>query len=202
MNQTPVDNWVQRLTANHMQQGEALSALREQLIRRLSRAFAANPIVNEAFIEDAVQETLVIVLRSLDEFQGRSQFTTWAATIAVRVVLTELRRRRWQDVSLDQLMANNSSFGGTEAFTESEFQRTELVSELHRLIAEKLTDKQRMVLQAELQGMPQEEIGRRLGSNRNAIYKLTHDARKRLRKVLVQAGYSVEDMVVLMGVSK
>ena len=37
--------------------------------------------------------------------------------------------------------------------------------------------------------MPQEEIARRLGSNRNAIYKLVYDARRNLKRGLEEAGY-------------
>ena len=202
MNQTPVENWVDRLTADEEQRGIALSELRVQLILRLHRAFVSNPNVNEAFIEDAVQDSLVAIMDSLDQFQGRSQFTTWASTIAVRIVLAELRRRRWQDVSLEQLLEQNAVWRGSQDGTQTELQKTELVAELHRVIAEKLTDKQRMVLQAELQGMPQEEIGRRLGSNRNAIYKLTHDARKRVRAGMIEAGYSAEDLAIVVGVSR
>ena len=40
--------------------------------------------------------------------------------------------------------------------------------------------------------MPQEEIGRRIGSNRNAVYKLLHDARKKLKSALERAGYTVD----------
>ena len=43
--------------------------------------------------------------------------------------------------------------------------------------------------------MPQDEIARHLGSNRNAIYKLTHDARKNLKKGLEAAGYTAEDVL-------
>ena len=202
MNQTPTENWVERLTADEEQQSVALSELRAQLVRRLHRAFLSNSNVNEAFIEDAVQEALVAILDSLDQFQGRSQFTTWAATIAIRVALSEMRRKRWRDVSLEQLLEQNSGLRGNEMRPETEFQKTELVAALNRVISEKLTDKQRMALQAELQGMPQEEIGRRMGSNRNAIYKLTHDARKRLRAGMIEAGYSAEDLEIVMGVSK
>jgi RNA polymerase sigma-70 factor (ECF subfamily) len=42
--------------------------------------------------------------------------------------------------------------------------------------------------------MPQDEIANQLGSNRNAIYKLTHDARKRLKKCLEAAGYTAVDV--------
>ena len=45
-------------------------------------------------------------------------------------------------------------------------------------------------------GMPLAEIGRRMGSNRNAIYKLTHDARKRLKQGLEAAGYDARDLQI------
>ena len=65
---------------------------------------------------------------------------------------------------------------------------------MYRIIAMDLTEKQRTALLAEFKGMPQEEIGRRMGSNRNAVYKLTHDARKRLKQGLESAGYSATDL--------
>ena len=40
--------------------------------------------------------------------------------------------------------------------------------------------------------MPQDEIARQLGSNRNAVYKLTHDARRKLRAGLESAGFDAE----------
>ncbi len=49
------------------------------------------------------QEALVKTLDNLDQFQGRSRFTTWAMTIAVRVAMSELRHKRWQDVSLESV---------------------------------------------------------------------------------------------------
>jgi RNA polymerase sigma-70 factor (ECF subfamily) len=65
---------------------------------------------------------------------------------------------------------------------------------MHRVIRDGLTERQRAVLLAELRGMPQDEIARQLGSNRNALYKLTHDARKRLKQGLEQAGFTAEDI--------
>ena len=65
---------------------------------------------------------------------------------------------------------------------------------MYEVMESHLTEKQRTALLAELGGMPQSEIGRHLGSNRNAVYKLTHDARKRLRQGLEDAGYGAEDV--------
>lgn len=65
---------------------------------------------------------------------------------------------------------------------------------MYGLIHNNLTEKQRSALLAELKEMPQDEIAKHLGSNRNAIYKLTHDARKRLKKGLETVGYKMADI--------
>jgi len=64
---------------------------------------------------------------------------------------------------------------------------------LKNLIETELTDKQRQVIQSSLDGLPIEEIARRMGSNRNAIYKLVHDARMRLRAGFKEAGMMATD---------
>ena len=51
---------------------------------------------------------------------------------------------------------------------------------------------------AELKGMPQDEIAEQLGSSRNALYKLTHDARKKLKERLEVAGFTAEDLVATL----
>ena len=58
--------------------------------------------MDDAFLEDTVQETLLKVLDRLDTFAGRGRFISWAMAIAVRVALTTIREQRWQRVSLDQ----------------------------------------------------------------------------------------------------
>lgn len=192
-------DWVAKLSAFGAEQEAALSELRVILTTRVARAFHANRKVDDAFIQDVVQDGLLAILESLDDFQGRSQFTTWATTITIRIAMAEMRRRRWKDVSLDELMESQSGVreNSSRHHLDSELQRSELIHAMHEVIQNQLTEKQRTVLRAELQGMPQEEIGRRLGSNRNAIYKVGHDARKRLRKGMIEAGYSAEDLAIL-----
>ena len=69
-----------------------------------------------------------------------------------------------------------------------------IVEMLHRQIDRELTSKQQLAIHAELAGMSKEEIARRLGSNVNAVYKLLHDARKRLKHGLESAGFSSKDV--------
>ncbi len=67
---------------------------------------------------------------------------------------------------------------------------------IRSVIESDLTSRQRDVLFCELNGMPQEEIARQLGTNRNNVYKLFHDARKALKRALEARGY---DRHVLLG---
>ena len=71
-----------------------------------------------------------------------------------------------------------------------------LLTMLERLIAEELTDRQRQALVAvEINKVPVEEVARRMGTNRNALYKLLHDARQRLKRQMVAEGVSPQDLL-------
>ncbi len=47
---------------------------------------------------------------------------------------------------------------------------------------------------AELRGMPQAEIAAQMGLTRNALYKLTHDARQSLKRGLEAAGIDGDEV--------
>lgn len=49
---------------------------------------------NDADAADATQEALLLIVRRIGTFDGRSQFTTWAHRVATNACLDELRRRR------------------------------------------------------------------------------------------------------------
>ena len=191
------EDWRRALSSAGEGQQAALAELRRLLLRGLHKALADRNLPDAVF-EDAVQEALIKIVERLDSFAGRSRFTTWAMTIAVRAVWTETRRRHWQGVSLEEVAAALDGAAG-EPLTETrrpgrDAERSALRARLHRAIDGDLTPRQRTALLAELGGMPQEEIARRLGSNRNALYKLVHDARKRLRKSFEAAGYTAADI--------
>jgi RNA polymerase sigma-70 factor (ECF subfamily) len=46
-----------------------------------------------------------------------------------------------------------------------------------------------VLVAAVLEGVPIDVLAERLDSNRNAIYKVLHDARRRLREHVVSAGF-------------
>jgi RNA polymerase sigma-70 factor (ECF subfamily) len=170
-----------------------LEDLRGILLATLPGALKRYGPTPESLVEDAVQEALVRVLDRLDTFEGRSRFTTWATTITVRTVLTELRRLHWKDRSLDTLLAGGTFtaevIADPGASPETQSGRFAILEALRAVIEDELSERQRIAILAEMQGLPQEEIGRRLGINRNAVYKLGHDARKKLKRELEALGF-------------
>src|SRR5919106_253262 len=78
--------------------------------------------------------------------------------------------------------------------TNHTYSRTKLLSRLKELIDSELTERQWTALTAELGGMPLPQLAEKLDSNTNSIYKLLHDARKKLRRGLEASGFTVEDV--------
>ena len=184
-------------------QEQALTDLRSLLVRGLRYGLADRYSVTEADLEDFAQDALLKILAGLDSFRGESRFTTWAHKIAIHIAFTELRRRRWQDVSLQDLTAQHDEADFTptvltnsSATPEQKTAQQMMLALVQRLITEELTDRQRLAMMAVMSGgMPLEEVARRMGTNRNALYKLLHDARRRLKKRILAQGMSSQEML-------
>jgi RNA polymerase sigma-70 factor (ECF subfamily) len=187
-------NWPEALRAT--ENSDAVSALRRILLDGLRIALRERTDVSEAQLEDFTHEALLRILERLDQFAGRSRFTTWAHSIAVNTAFTELRRKRWQDVSIDVLTADGEQLSEPAALPDdalgSDEERTRLVGLLRKAVAEKLSAKQRTAIVCMLQEMPIDQIVALLGTNRNSAYKLFHDARCALKEYLTAEGISPE----------
>jgi RNA polymerase sigma-70 factor (ECF subfamily) len=70
-----------------------------------------------------------------------------------------------------------------------------IMAAFRRFVDEELTEKQRTALLAAMGGMPLEEVARRVGTNRNALYKVLHDARKRLKKRMMTESLAPQDVL-------
>jgi RNA polymerase sigma-70 factor (ECF subfamily) len=198
--------WLADLKSDGPEKDAALADLHQIILKGLPYALSnwlpsSDPRF-QTLAEDTAQETMLRALEYLDTFEGRSQFTTWVHKIAVRVALTELRRKRWENVSLDELVEGDEfppalHLMADQAPTPEDItEESEMILRVQRIIAEELTDKQRKAMIAiAFKGMPLEEVARRMGTNRNALYKLMHDTRLRLKRRLAQEGLSPEDVL-------
>ena len=188
--------WVEALRAggSAMGQAEVVADLRDFLRRTLAKGFGQQLAADD--LEDLAQESLLRVHGKLDTFREQSRFTTWAATIAINCAVSELRRRRFEHVSID-VASENVDWSPSEADAGAD---EEQVALLRRGIAEALTDKQREAIHAVLGGLPLTELARRWDVSQGAVYKLLHDARRRLKGYLESAERRQRDASAKRGI--
>src|SRR5215211_1962657 len=179
---------------------EAFADLYDLLVRGLRVGLGSYGGGVDADVGDFAQEALIKITGNVDSFRGESRFTTWAQKIAMNVALTELKRRRWRDVSLQELFARREAADRGPAapqMTPEELAIQNMVlGELRRIIDEELTDRQReAVVAVLLEEMPISEVASRMGTNQNALYKLLHDARRKLKRQMEVAGLPPQEVL-------
>ncbi|MGB7874525.1 MAG: sigma factor-like helix-turn-helix DNA-binding protein, partial [Anaerolineales bacterium] len=106
------------------------------------------------------------------------------------------------DSSLDEMLDNEeipvspSILEDPSVTPEQSAERADMLERVRRVIDEELTDRQRRaIIMLGLQGMPMEEAAKRLKTNRNALYKLLHDARLRLKQRLHTEGLDAQEVL-------
>jgi RNA polymerase sigma-70 factor (ECF subfamily) len=200
------DSWLSDLRGQGAAREAALAELREVIHHglpyALSRWVSPDDPLFTPLVEEVTQETLLRVLDQLDGFEGRSMFTTWVQKIAVRIALTELRRKRWQDSSLDELSDSDRSTASSGLMADrapgpdAVAEQADMIAHVRRILDQELTPKQRQALiLLGIQDVPLEEAARKMKTNRNALYKLLHDARLRLKRRLTAEGLTPQEVL-------
>jgi len=206
MSERSNEEWLTSLRSTDKAKQGALADLREIILNSLPYALSkylhpTNPHF-DPLIQEVAQESLLRVMDRLETFEGRSKFTTWVHTISVRIALTELRRARWKEVSLDELQSGMESddkmleMPDQDMDVEASAEQSEIMAMIQKTMMEILTEKQRKALMAvAVRGMPIAEVADRMGSNRNALYKLLHDARLKLKSHFEERGITPENIL-------
>jgi len=211
--------WLHDLKASGALQEAAIADLRDLLLRAALYFFSRNlgdfrglsrdEITERA--EDCAQDALIAVLNHLSDFRGDSKFSTWAYKFAINMAMMSARRERWKGVSLDELASSDESNffewmlqDKAEGIApEQSAMQAEVRGILQEVIAHDLTDKQRRVLALMVfNEVPMDEVVRHLGTNRNAVYKMLHDARLKLRNGLQAHGIEVGETLTLFSTSR
>jgi len=200
-------------------QEAAIADLRDLLLRAALYFFSHNlddlrgldreEILQRA--EDCAQNALLLVLEHLPDFRGDSKFTTWAYKFAINVTLTTARRERWNGISLDALASQDESYLfewmmrdlAEGVAPEQSALQAEVKKVIRDVIQHDLSDQQRDVLSLMiLNEVPLDEVVRHLGTNRNAVYKMLHDARRKLKSGLLAHGFEVGETLTLFKASR
>jgi len=174
--------------------GLLLRVAHSELNRRADRSRVTGPELDD-LAHQAAADAVLGVTRKVATFRGESRFTTWAYRFVVLEVSAALGRHFWRrpDVRLDaEDWATLPDRLGLDPARESEWR--DLVDALHRAVQEVLTERQRRVFVAiVLAGVPLDAVVVELHTNRNAVYKVMFDARRKIREALVANGYLADD---------
>lgn len=204
--------WVKAIKDDGDERATALQDLREFVLRGIRGYLRTRSDLSklgirdlEQLAQDTVQEALLKVQAKVDTFRGKSKFTTWATKIAINHLISELRRRRWQDISLqtvidegttlEQIIAAGPGHASNPSLTT---ERQMVWKSILSVVENELTERQRKALVAtQLNGVPLAKAAEMLDTNTNNIYKLLHDARLKLKKKLTAQGLSPEYILSL-----
>jgi RNA polymerase sigma-70 factor (ECF subfamily) len=170
------------------------SAAFEELVNRYERKIfrlGMNITQNREDAEDVMQDAFMKAYQHLDRFQGDSRFYTWLVRIAVNEALMKLRKRRPNQVSLDEPLSDSD--GDDSYFREIEdwgpspekrFAQTELNEILNSVISELDPIFRVAFLLRDVEGLSTEETAQILGISTAAVKSRLLRARLKLRQKL------------------
>ena len=158
-----------------------------QTHQRMLFSLALKMLCDEEEAKDMVQETFIRVWQSIRTYNQEKAFTTWVYTIASRLCLDRLKRKKRviampdDELALRRLASDNDN--------QRELENQEWVA-IVRTMAEGLSDKQRLVFTlCQLEGLSSEEAEQITGLDARQVKSNLYVARKTIRKRLNELGY-------------
>ncbi len=164
----------------------------EELVNRYEHKIfrlAQNITQNREDAEDVMQEAFLKSFSNLDRFQGDSRFYTWLVRIAVNEALMKLRKRRPNQVSLDEPVETEDDSMPREIedwgpSPEQRYAQTQLEEILSGAIAELDPAFRIVFLLRDVEELSTEETAELLGLSVPAVKSRLLRARLRLRQRL------------------
>ncbi len=188
--------WLRRLDGGDRQAAER--DLHAKLVRialaEVRRRAASTPVCGpelDDVAHQAAADAMLAILAKLGDFRGESRFTTWAYRFVILEVSSKLGRHYWRNppVALDAAQWERlpDRFG---LDPERHAVAAGVLAEVRRVVGEELTGYQRRVFVAiVVDGIPLDALAAELGVQRNALYKVIYDARRKIRRALAANGY-------------
>lgn len=132
--------------------------------------------------EDAAQETFIKAMRHYDSFNRNSSEKTWLTRIAINCC-KNIMRMRWFRLGRGQLEENMQT-DVTDPM-EHVLERDSITSAIQRM---EVQDRELIILYY-YQELSMKEIAQVIGKSENVTIQRVNRARKKLKKILTEAGY-------------
>jgi RNA polymerase sigma-70 factor, ECF subfamily len=192
-------DWLHRLSAREgAQRQRAERELHARLVRialaEVSRRSASTPVNGPELTDvahQAADDAMLAILAKLTGFRGESRFTTWAYRFVILEVSSKLGRHYWRNppVTLDAAQWERLP-DRLGIDPEQHAESAGILAEVRRVVEDELTAHQRRVFVAVVvDGIPLDALAARMNLQRNTIYKVIFDARRKIRRALAANGY-------------
>jgi RNA polymerase sigma-70 factor, ECF subfamily len=192
-------DWLRRLSAGAgALRRQAERELHARLVRialaEVSRRSASTPVTGPELTDVAHQaagDAMLAILAKLADFRGESRFITWAYRFVILEVSSKLGRHYWRNPPVMLDAAQWERLPDRLGIDPAEHAESAgILAEVRRVVEDELTPHQRRVFVAVVvDGIPLDAVAARLSLQRNAIYKVIFDARRKIRRALVANGY-------------
>jgi RNA polymerase sigma-70 factor, ECF subfamily len=174
---------VARIRAGERGLFECLMRRHNQRVYRAARAVMGD----ESEVEDIMQQAYLNAFAHLDQFESRSQFSTWLTRIALNEALARRRRRKALPATelADDRSARRDVMDELNA-PQPDPERQAYAGELHRLLehaVDRLPETYRVAfVLRDVEGLSTAETGEALGLREEAVKTRLHRARSLIRK--------------------
>jgi RNA polymerase sigma-70 factor, ECF subfamily len=192
-------DWLRRLSAGDgALRQEAERALHARLLRialaEVNRRSAGTPVTGPELTDvahQAADDAMLAILAKLTGFRGESRFTTWAYRFVILEVSSKLGRHYWRNAPVALDAAQWERLPDRLGIDPQQLAESAgILAEVRRVVDDELTAHQRRIFVAiVVDAIPLDALAAKLGLQRNAIYKVIFDARRKIRRALVANGY-------------
>ncbi len=143
-------------------------------------------IGNQEDAEDATQEVFLKVHRSVADFRGEAQLSSWIYRIAVNTCLNRERRKKWARwVSLDFLFTpEGEEHAGSEDSADQFLEEKERVRAVRQAIRSIPQSQKTAIILQRYENLSYQEIADIMGKSLSAVESLLHRAKQNLVKNL------------------
>jgi len=186
MNQIP-SNWT------IIEQDQLISQALERDEPRL-RNFIRKHVADTGEAEDILQDVFYELIETYRMMKPVEHVTAWLFRVARNRMVDLFRRKKPNSLNTPASAETDADtledlLPSSDAGPEAAYARNLLLDALEEALEELPAAQREVFVAVVLNDVPPDALALKLGSNRNAVYKMMFDARRKLRAALVANGY-------------
>ena len=140
-------------------------------------------VMNDEVADDLTQDVFLRVVRGLERFEGRSQFSTWLFRIAMNTVRSHFAKRTRFVQSDNELLEFTT---GSTASPACAVLQSELVTEIQKAMTALAPKLRAAIVLVCVEGMPSKDAAEIENCSIDTMYWRVHEARRQLKKLLAE----------------